>query len=266
MSLHRFLAVLAALLLTVIPAVSHEFWIEPEEYQVESGDPLNAHFRNGQKFKGSALAYFDKRSARLEQVVAGQPTPYVGRMGDIPAIKTIAGNDGLLVIVHQTAPQTLEYKTWEKFQAFADHKDFPDIRAKHLDRKLPENGFTERYTRYAKALIAVGDGAGSDRVSGMETEFVALTNPYTDDLTDGVQVQLLYQGQPRTDAQVEIIEKALDDTVTIRVQRTDTQGQTTIAVKPGHEYLLDAVVLHPLSDDSPEVWESLWAAMSFAVP
>lgn len=266
MSPHRSLAVLTSLLVTAIPALSHEFWIEPEEYQVESGAPLNAQFRNGQNFKGSALAYFDKRSARLEQVIAGQAMPYVGRMGDIPAIETIAPGDGLLVIVHQTAPQTLEYKTWEKFQAFADHKDFPDIRAKHLDRGLPESGFTERYTRHAKALIAVGDGAGTDRPSGMETEFVALTNPYTDDPGNGVQVQLLYQGRPRADAQVETFEKAADGTVTIQLLRTDSLGQANIPVRSGHVYLLDAVVLRPLSDDSPEVWESLWAAMSFAVP
>ncbi|MDU9006406.1 DUF4198 domain-containing protein [Sedimentitalea todarodis] len=266
MSSRHSLAVLASLLFTAIPALSHEFWIEPEEYQVQSGSPLKAQFRNGQNFKGTALAYFDKRNARLEQVIAGQAVPYAGRMGDIPAIETTAPLDGLLVVVHQTAPQTLTYKTWEKFKAFAEHKDFPDIRARHRDRGLPESGFAERYTRYAKALIAVGDGAGSDRPASMETEFVALTNPYTDDPENGLHVQLLYRGKPRADAQIEVFEKAPDDTVTINLQRTDSQGQAIIPIKSGHEYLLDAVVLRPLSDDSPEVWESLWAAMTFAVP
>lgn len=68
----------------------------------------------------------------------------------------------------------------------------------------------------------MGDGASHDRPSGMETELVALTNPYADDPGTGVRVPFLYQGQPRADPQLEIIEKAADDTVTIQLLRTDS--------------------------------------------
>ena len=40
---------------------------------------------------------------------------------------------------------------------------------------------------------------------------------------------------------------------------------------PGHTYLLDAVILRPVNegaafDEDLPVWESLWAALTFAVP
>jgi len=266
MSPRTILAALAVLILTAVPGTSHEFWIEPQEYQVQSGTPLVADFRNGQNFKGIALAYFSKQTARFDLGRNGQFTAVTGRMGDVPALQATAPDDGLLVIVHQTAPSTLRYATWEKFQNFADHKDFPDIRSRHLARGLPEQGFSERYTRFVKALVAVGHGRGHDTPTGMETEFVALSNPYTDDPKNGVRVRLLYQGLPRADAQVEVFERGPDGAVSVRLLRTESSGETTVPVRPAHTYLLDAVVLREMPEGSPQVWESLWAGISFAVP
>lgn len=266
MSLRHFLAYLAALLLTAGSGVSHEFWIEPVEYQVEKSSPLVADLRNGEEFRGSKLAYFEKRTARFELVQNDQARPVVPRLGDIPALDTFVEQDGLVVIIHETAPSTLKYTKWEKFLAFAKHKDFPDIVARHSDRGLPETGFVETYRRFAKALVGVGLGDGRDRPSGMETEFVALSNPFTDDLSEGFLVDLYYQGALRADAQVEVFEKSPDGTVAITLFRTDHNGRVRIPVIAGHDYLLDAVVLRPAPDDVPEVWETLWAAMTFSVP
>jgi len=133
-------------------------------------------------------------------------------------------------------------------------------------RGLPDNGFIEIYTRYAKALVGVGDAQGADAETGMETEFIALTNPYTDDPTKGMAVQLLYQGKPRANTQIEIFERDTENNVVVTYARTDTQGQALIPTLAGHTYLLDAVVLREPVSGSDAVWETLWAALTFAVP
>ncbi len=225
-----------------------------------------AQFKNGENFTGINLGFFDRRSKRFDMVLGDRVEALSPRMGNIPVLDMPVPGDGLLVIAHETAPSSITYKEWEKFQAFADHKDFPDIRARHMARDLPETGFSERYTRHAKALVGVGKAEGSDRVLGLETEFVALANPYTDALAGGFPVQLFYQGEPRGDAQVEIFERAPDGTVTVSLTRTDAAGRARIAVKPGHEYLLDAVVLREAPEDADDVWETLWAALTFRMP
>lgn len=263
----RSLSVIAACVWGLVPpALAHEFWIEPQEFQVESDAPLIADIRNGQEFAGSALAYFDSNIDRFEIYRDGTPTPVPGRMGDVPALQTVADTPGLWVIIHQTTPSTLDYAKWEKFDAFATHKDFPDIRARHLARGLPETGFTETYTRYAKALVGVGSAQGADLNTGMETEFVALDNPYLSNPGAGFGVQLLYQGAPRADAQIEMFDRAPDGTVTITLYRTDADGMARLPVQSGHDYLLDGVVLRPTPEGSVAVWETLWAALSFSVP
>lgn len=253
-------------LLTALPALGHEFWIEPQEYQVETGAEIVANLRNGQNFAGIDLAYFERRTVRFDLVQDGATTPVEARMGDVPALRTRATAEGLMVIVHQTAPATLTYKEWEKFAKFAAHKDFPDIRARHAARGLPETGFTESYSRFAKALVAVGDGQGSDIRTGMETEFVVLTNPYTAEPGTPIEVLVLYAEAPRTNAQVEIFDRSPDGTVTVTTTRTNAEGVASVPVIPGHDYLLDAVVLRPAPKGGEAVWETLWASTSFSVP
>ena len=86
-----------------------------------------------------------------------------------------------------------------------------------------------------------------------------------------MQVRLLLDGTPRPAAQVEVFDRAPDDSVAITLHRTDSSGVARIPVMPGHDYLFDAVVLHTSADpgDKPErpiLWETYWAALTFSVP
>ena len=135
-----------------------------------------------------------------------ETTELTPRNGDLPALQVTAPDrDGLLIFVHQTAPSNLTYRTWEKFLKFATHKDFKDIQSRHEARGLPREGFAESYVRYAKSLIAIGDGNGADQETGVDIEFVATTNPYGANFNREFSARLLYQGQPRGDAQVEVL-------------------------------------------------------------
>lgn len=247
-------------------ATAHEFWIEPETFQVAPGENITAQLKNGQKFEGISLAYFDRNITRFDVATGDTLTAVDGRMGDSPALNIQAGDDGLVVVVHETAPSFVTYKDWEKFLAFAQHKDFPDIAARHAANGFSPAPFKERYTRHAKALIAVGDGAGADRALGLKTEFVVLTNPYEIDFDGTMRVQLLYQAAPRANAQVEVFDRDPEGSVTITLHRTDATGIATIPVTPGHEYLFDGVVLRPAHGSADAVWDTFWAALTFAVP
>jgi len=263
------LTILAVAAISTLPAQAHEFWIDPLRFQVAPGDPVVADIRVGEDFAGAAYTYFPTNFIRSELHQGATVTPNEGRMGDRPALNATA-DEGLAVLVHETSDSRITYQALEKFRNFVTHKNAEWTLAAHAERGLPEEGFVEIYSRYAKSLIAVGAGAGADAEAGLEVELVARTNPYTDDTTNGVGVTLLYQGKPRADAQIEVFEKAPDDSVTVFFTRTDSAGQAQVAVKPGHRYMVDSVVLREPSTDKAEVtgavWESLWANLTFAVP
>jgi len=251
--------------------VAHELWIEPTDYIVAPDASLQAYLVNGQGFGGLEIAYFPQRFVRFGLILGEQEVPVTARMGDNPALAMAALGEGLHIAVYQSAGDIVTYDSYAAFARFVEHKDFAGwVHHQHHDRSLPEDTFKEYYTRYSKALIAVGDGAGADRRLGLETELVALNNPYVDDLSGGFRVQAFYQDAPRADAQIELFDKAADGTVAITYWRTGDDGIAVVPVTPGHSYLVDAVVLRVPSDavmaDTGAVWESLWAALTFGVP
>lgn len=264
---------LFAFFLCLLPLTvsAHEFWIAPVAYQVEHEQRLQAHFRNGEEFEGTTLSFFAQRSVRFEMHVAGQVTRLTPRSGDSPALDVAPPiRDGLVTVVHESLPSSVTYRDWEKFLKFAAHKDFPQAAADHAAAGWSQVKFRERYSRHVKSLIAVGDGKGRDVDTGMTTEFIALSNPYDADFTQEMKVLLRYLDQPRADAQVEVFDRAPDGAVTISLHRTDAQGQVTVPVTRGHEYLFDAVVLRPAPEagmaEGATVWETYWAALTFFVP
>lgn len=250
-------------------AHAHEFWISPEDYTVTPDDRIVGHLRNGEEFSGSGYSYLPSRFTRFEIITGDTVRPVEGRVGDKPALDMPAGESGLSVVVHETTASRLTYTEWEKFVRFVEHKAMDGTLEAHRERGLPDAGFVELYSRYCKALIAVGDGAGADRPVGMLTEIVAEVNPYTDDLTAGLPLRVLYDGAPRANAQIELFEKAPDGAVTITLHTTDAEGRATVPVRAGHEYLADAVVMRSTGNDTVAdgpVWETLWAALTFRVP
>lgn len=252
-----------------MPAFGHEFWISPLKYQVEAGENIVADIRVGQNFAGSAFSFIPDRFVRFDMIHGDRNMPVPGRIGDRPALNVKPPEDGLWVLVHETTDSILTYHEWEKFVSFVAHKDLADVLEIHAERGLSETGFRESYRRFAKALVGVGAGAGADRELGLLTEIIVGKNPYTDDLTAGMPVQVLFEGAPRTGVQVEIFEKSPHGQVEIMTARTDGEGRAVFPVKPGHEYLVDAVKMLRQDPDDPAkepVWRSLWAASTFAVP
>lgn len=262
--------VAASILLCLWASVvsSHEFWIAPQKFQAEKNEDLSASFVNGENFKGSELAWFDNRVARAFAVVGDGTYPITGRLGDIPALKVPTKEDGLVVIAVETKPSTLTYRKPEKFRNFVEHKKLG------VDADAQDYPFREIYTRHVKSLIGVASGIGADRALGLETEIIALQNPFTDNLTNGLEVIVNLNNLPRARVQIEVFEKAPDQTVSVFTLRSDAEGKAIVPVKPGHQYLLDAVTLRRPAEQSltniaspaDVEWETLWAALTFEVP
>lgn len=260
----------AGAVLAAVPALAHEFWIAPVAYQVPSGARLLADIRVGESMEGSAYSYVPPNFARFDVVMGGTAYPVEGRAGDRPALNMAAPvADGLAVVVHQTRAYKLTYPKWETFVSFTEHKDVEWAQARHLERGFVQDEVREEYIRFGKSLIGVGSGAGADSAVGLRTEIVAETNPYTDDLSGGVTVQVLYEGAPRADVQVELFDRAPGATAGVSsLHRTDAEGRVTLPVQAGHEYLVDSVVMNEIDPEAHEgqPWQSLWASLTFRVP
>lgn len=256
-------------LVMTLPAFGHEFWILPQSYSIGADQKITAQLRIGQNFEGAIQRFFPGQTARFEIGFDGKVVKADPRMGDDPALQMMPLGDGLLVIVHETTDSTLTYRDGTKFVNFVTHKGAAELAGQHNSRGLPDDGFKEKYRRFAKSLIAAGNGEGQDYATGMRAEVVALANPYTDDLTVGLPVQVLYQGLPREGAFVEVFARQETGEVSVSSHRAGEDGIVLLPVQSGVEFLVDATLILPLQNEDPSlgpVWESLWASLTFMVP
>ncbi len=250
-----------------LPVAAHEFWIEPEGYRVDNGAHIVAHFRNGEGFKGNRLAFLPSQYPEHEIVVGEARQPFSSTLGQRPAFDDAAPAEGMVTLAVTSSTQRIRYKTWEKFQAFVDHKDLGVTLDEHKAMGHPDSAFRESYRRFAKALVGVGHARGADQQLGLEIELVALANPYTADLSGGMPVQAFLGGAPLSDVQIELFQKNAEDDVRISLHRTDAEGIAVLPVARGHSYLVDTVHLRaaPAGSEADVVWETLWASLTFAV-
>ena len=271
-------AVLWLIFVLPLPLQAHEFWIEPSSFQPDPDKTLTADLLIGTDFLGASAIYVPDQIETFALLGAGAKSQserfeITGRYGDRPAGKMVSGSPGLRIIVHQTAPTRLTYNGAEKFDQFAREKGFYEVLDQHQRRGLSLDKITERYQRYAKSLIAVGGpnkmAAGQDRHLGLAIELVAEANPYQWPPLQSMPVRLYADGAPLANAQITVFTRHNPRHVEKAKYQTDKDGRANFALLAGRDYLVDSVILRPLDgaiESGGEMWESIWASLTFQVP
>ncbi len=257
----------ALVLLITGPSLAHEFWLDPEDFTLETGQELNVDIRVGQNFSGNAYSFNPQSHFDFSITDSAGKHPIDGRLGDRPSVQLVPENSGLLVLNHFSISQRVTYDEAGKFESFIASKGLDWVLEQHRARGLPDTGFSEGYTRFAKSLVAVDGGAGQDSLTGMPFELLALANPYTDDISNGLPVQLFYNGVPMPNIQIDIFNRT-EGGITKTHVNTDANGRAIIPVQNG-VYLINAVhMILPTSEEiqrTSAVWHSLWASMTFEI-
>lgn len=250
------------------PGAAHEFWLEPEVFRLEPGQRLVARGFVGETLTGEELGYYPEATEALDLTLGAQTVPVTGAPAQVPAVDVQTLGEGLHVLRFQSANYQVSYPTFEKFEVFLDEWDFDWARTEHVARDFPRENIREVYFRYAKALVSVGEGEGTDRALGMPIELVALDNPYLAEAGDVLEFELRFLDAPLADGRVKHFHRAPDGTVEMTRLRSDAAGRIRVPAAPGF-HLINAVHLDLASERMQmflgAAWQSLWASLTYAV-
>lgn len=257
------LALATALTFCASSLAAHEFWVEPLAFQVPVGEEIQLDLRVGQMLQGRSYPYLSHKFARFEVEDTAGVRVLTGNEGDIPALSYPSDVQGLHVITYHARPERLSYDSFDDFAEFVTEEGLADFIALHRARGLPETGFSEGYSRNAKALVQVGPPVEgqTDRVAGLPFELIALDNPYA--ASGRLAVGLLWQGEAVADAQVTLFRRSASGEVTRETFRTGPDGVASVPFTASGTYLLSAVHMEERPAESGEVWHSTWASLSF---
>lgn len=263
--MRRPIALALAMTLWAPALQAHEFWVEPLTYRVAPGAEVSIDLRVGQMLDGRSYPYLSPKFARYQVTDASGVHDLSGIEGDLPSVVYKASVPGLHVIAYHAQPERLTYDSFQDFADFVVEEGLTSIVARHRERGLPDTGFTEAYSRNAKALVQVGpvmDGQ-TDLVTGLPFELVALENPYDRGVT--LPVRLLWDGTQVPGAQVALFWRNAAGAVERSTYITDMNGVISVPLGGGGTYLLSAVHLEETAAESGEVWHSTWASLTFGV-
>jgi cobalt/nickel transport protein len=244
------------------PAVSHEFWIDPVQFTPKTGASVPIVFRIGQNFQGDTYPYVRELDRRFSIIDRTGEHAIKTLDGEDPAAEIVMGEPGLSIVVHQRAPETVVFETFERFKENLIYEGQERLIEAHVKSGRPLATIRDSYARYAKALISVGSpAAGQDRAVGLPLELVAENNPYQAATGQPLTVRLLHNGKPLAGSLVKCFNR--DDPKSPRLVRSDAEGRVTFEAMTAGETLISAVHMTEPQSAKESDWDSLWATLSF---
>lgn len=255
---------IAALLALVAPAMAHDFWVEPEEFQPDVGDSIDIRLREGVGFKGSTLPYINAWFQDFSKVTSFGREDVVSLQGNDPAAN-IEMPAGAMLLGYQSNRSYVELDA-AKFNSYLEHEGIEYIREERIAAGEDDEPAPEFFVRCAKALLQTGaaDGEIYKTRLGYRLELMPEANPYDLSAGDELTFQLLWREGPAANLLLQAFTR--EDPDNIQKIRTDADGRATITLHSSGTWLVKAVSIQGIIGSPKAKWLSHWASFLFELP
>jgi len=252
-------------------ARAHEFWIQPERFQlpVAMSTPMTLQVGAGSERQRSQLP--PRRVLRFDA-----PTP-AGEIQDLRPALTLGAPDadgalsfsrpGAYVVTLLSDANAQSHLSAARFTAYAREEGLTPALEARAARGQQALDASERYSRQAKALVQVGEGGGQaavTRPAGLTLEIVPELSPYVLPRPARLPVRVLYEGRPLAGALVKLTDLA-HDAAPLEQSRTDGEGRASFAMPGRGAWMMDVVWTRPLVDEGVD-FETVFSSLSFGFP
>ncbi len=251
-----------SVLLWLVPAQAHDFWIEPGSFRPAAGAKVPLRLFVGMDFAGEPTVYLPDTFERYAVVGPDGEKNISGTLGDDPAGEFTVTRSGPYIVAYRSTLFSVTFDTLTEFEQYLEKEGLERI--KTLRAFGPPKGkvIRENYSRSAKSLVVAGQpGAAADRALGLRLELIAEKNPYT---TARVPLRLLYEGKPLANALVVAFNKA--EPLKKQKARTDKDGRAQLDFGRPGTWLVTSVHMFPAPPKTNADWESVWASLTFERP
>lgn len=248
-------------------AFAHEYWFEPGSFFLRSGESTPVHLYVGDGLsKDLEERGFQPDMTPMFSLFFGSGASDVRASlaaGQTPVYRLSVNEPGnyLLAMHRDWAYITLEPA---EFEAYLREDGMEYIIAER--RKLGETDSPgkERYSRYLKSLIQVGDVQDENyrRDAGLKLEITPDENPYAKRVGSTLSFTVRFDGKPLSGKRV----FASNRSSAKQKLRTDRNGRVRMKINGEGLWLVHLVFMQRCVSECGEAdWESFWGAYSFGV-
>jgi uncharacterized GH25 family protein len=272
----RAVGALPALFATLIavPALAHEYWLQPSTYRALTGATIEITAWVGDGFRGERNHYARARTVDL--------AVHTDRKLDLGAVAsegdTLFGRfragDGRGFLISFVSSFTTTRLDGAAFEQYLEEDGLDSVREARNTSSRTGTPVRERYRRCAKSWVggASADVARITRPVGLPLEIVPAVDPAS---SEELELQVLFQGKPAPGLLVRAWRAAdgvarnpasaaeRNEAPVAARGRTDSNGRVRLHLAGVGEWLVSTV--HMVASHEPEEadWESYWASLTF---
>jgi uncharacterized GH25 family protein len=249
-----------------VPVDAHDYWLQPQQFFLSKGEATTVKLFVGDHFADEAERSFQsKKTVRFQLISRNQSRDLETAAKDgKKTIATIApdGPGNHLVVLERDWSQ-IELSP-ATFNNYLKHEGLASILESRRKAGEEKTVGRERYRRYLKALVQVGDKSDDthSRRLGQRLEILLHTNPYQCKQGDSLTASVLFDGKPLQNAQITAYNRASGDTKTQNI-KTDDRGRAQIRLDRSGIWLIRLVHMRRCNKVDGIDWESFWAAYTF---
>ncbi|MEO8072769.1 MAG: DUF4198 domain-containing protein [Acidobacteriota bacterium] len=261
----KFFTSIVFALLFCVNNFAHEYWFEPETFFPALNQKTAVHL-----YVGDGLI-----KDREERVYQAEKTDLF-QLFSTSKILDLKLNltEEQMPIYNFSAEKTGNYllvmkRNWsyiklepQKFEDYLREDGMEYIIAEREKLGEREKEGRERYSRYIKSLLQVGDKRDNTykKKLGMKLEIMPLENPYSKKIGDKSNFQILFNGKPLVGKTV-FADNRESET---QKMTTDKDGKFSMKIEKKGLWLVRLVYMQRCKIDCSEAdWESFWGAFSF---
>ncbi len=262
-------AAISALLVVSGPVQAHDYWLEFAPLRPAAGDELALSLWVGEDFAPTEEKPMQRaRMVALRHITRDDDVDLLpgAREGATPLqrVKLHAGGGHLLAVERDPSHITLRAL---KFNKYLKHEGLLAALAERRRAGERLRRASERYTRYLKAFVQVGDEADgvSTRVVGHRIELVPERDLATLAVGERLALAVRFEGKALPGVQVEAFVRGPDGRARGQVALSDAAGRVEFVVGAGGAWVVRTVHMQRCTGCADAQWESFWTAYSFAV-
>lgn len=243
-------------LLLIHSLLAHDLYLMPQKFRPTKGEIILLSTHTGDGFPVSDQPV---DPARLTAIPAIPLDSW--RMMNKATHATVTVAEGSQFFAVSTKPRFLEMEPAK----FDDYLKAEGLNAQLALRQQKNEGAAkgrEMYAKFAKTYVVAGAPTPVfAKPLGMKIEIVPLADPANLKPGDTLPIEVLYNGKPLANAQVEIASTAKLEPA----GRTGTNGRLIVRIPIAGKFRLHTIAMDRVSQPTHD-WESNWASLTFEVP
>ena len=178
---------------------AHDLWVVPGKFVLSAGEKCRVFLNSGDEFPISESLLGEHRVQFFRMLTAAganEISSFVvdGRSLTLELPET---EEGTAVLALGTKPRLVRLKAKE-FNEYLKEDGLPQILALRESGDDGNQPVVERYAKWAKAILKIGDGEDDtwSKPAGLKIEIVPLENPYEIRPGGVLPVVVLFDGEP----------------------------------------------------------------------